>query len=158
MLFDRAALVAVAIGLATVVEAAPPRPAISESSVSIPVGQLEFYRNKDGLTFANAWGDPATGPHSNYIKLTGRSASPLHIHSSSYYGVVINGTISNERRGQPDQPLARGSYWFQNGGEPHVTKCLSSEDCLIFVTSPGKFDIYPVAEPTMPTGSAEHKP
>lgn len=117
------------------------QPVHAVSSVSIPVDRLAFYRSKEGLIFANAWGDPATGPHSNYIRLSGRYASPLHVHTSSYYGVVIDGTVSNESARHADVPLAPGSYWFQKGGEPHVTKCLSASDCLIFVTSPGRFDI-----------------
>lgn len=118
----------------------------SEASVSIPAAELEFYKNKDGLTFANAWGDPATGPHSNFIRITGQTSSPLHIHTASYYGTVISGTVSNEQEGKPDVPLNPGSYWYQRGKEPHVTKCLSKSDCLIFVTSEGVFDFRAVDE------------
>lgn len=135
------------VGIAGASVGASPAPSTaSDRSVSVPVEQLRFYQNKDGLTFANAWGDPARGPHSNYIRLTGNTASPLHVHTSSYYGVVIAGTVSNERRAQPDEALTPGSYWFQKGGEPHITKCLSAADCLIFVTSHGKFDIHAVAD------------
>ena len=112
----------------------------TDRSVNVPVEALQFYKNKDGLTFANGWGDPATGPHSNYIKMPGNTGSPPHIHSSSYYGVVISGVVSNERLGDPDRPLAPGSYWYQKGRETHITKCISDAECLIFVTSKGPFD------------------
>lgn len=137
------------------VGAVPPAPVTADRSVNIPVGALGFYRNKDGLIFANAWGDPARGPHSNYIRLPGSSASPLHVHTASYYGVVISGVVANERQARPDRPLGPGSYWYQRGGEPHVTKCLSRADCLIFVTSRGAFDIRPVASPRSNASSAE---
>lgn len=101
--------------------------------------------NADGMMFADAWRNPATDPHSDFIRLPGKAASPLHAHSSSYYGVVVAGVVSNERRGGIDRPLRVGSYWFQRGGEPHVTKCLSSTECLIFVTSGGRFDLHAVA-------------
>lgn len=137
--------------LAAAAWAAPTRSGTGAASVNLPVGQLRFYQTADGLTFANAWGDPTKGPHSNFIKLPGDTASPLHIHTSSYYGVVISGVVSNERRGDPDRPLAAGSYWFQLGGEPHTTTCLSHVDCLIFVTSQGRFDMRPVVV-TAPAG------
>lgn len=155
MLNFKVAWLAAVIGLGATVGGASPVSNGAEGSVNMPAEQLRFYQNKDGLTFANAWGDPATGPHSNYIKLTGNTASPLHVHTSNYYGVVISGTVSNERRAQPDQALRPGSYWFQKGGEPHVTKCLSTADCLIFVTSHGAFDIRPIPDPAPPGAPAE---
>lgn len=113
----------------------------SDESINIPVADLAFYQNPDGLTFANGRGDPATGPHSNYIKMARNSASPPHTHKASYYGVVITGIVSNERlAASRDRPLAPGSYWYQKGGEIHVTKCISPSDCLIFVTAQGPFD------------------
>lgn len=116
-----------------------------DASMVLPVDQLAFYQNPQGLTVANAWGDPATGPHSNYIKMPGGAASGLHTHSFSYYGVVIAGIVANEPSdGVPARPLKPGSYWFQKGGEPHVTNCLSATECLIFVTSKGPFDFKPV--------------
>jgi hypothetical protein len=119
-----------------------------EVSVSVPATQLQFYQNKDGLTFANAWGNPADGPHSNYIRIPGGSVSPAHTHTASYYGVVIVGTVTNERVGAAQaRILPAGSYWYQRGGEPHVTSCVSQTECLIFATSKGSFDFNPVTRP-----------
>lgn len=113
----------------------------ADTTVTVPVTSMHFYQNKEGLTIANGWGDPATGAHSNFIKMQGNTASPLHTHSYSYYGVVINGVVANEpTTTSPDHPLAAGSYWYQKGGEPHVTKCISQTECLFFVTSKGPFD------------------
>jgi hypothetical protein len=123
-----------------------------DTSRLIPVEDLEFYRNAQGFTVANAWGDPAHGAHSNYIRMAGQSASGLHTHSASYYGVVISGVVANEPdAAAPEHALAAGSYWYQKGREPHVTKCISKDDCLFFVTSKGSFDYLdagsPAAEP-----------
>jgi beta-alanine degradation protein BauB len=147
MLAYKSAILAVVAGLAASTATTQSAPDNAAHSVNVPVEQLRFYQNGDGLTFANVWGDPAKGPHSNYIKLPGSYASPLHVHTSSYYGVVISGVVANQRPKQADQPLAPGSYWFQKGGEQHATKCLSQSECLIFVTSQGRFDIHPVADP-----------
>jgi hypothetical protein len=48
--------------------------------------------------------------------------------------------MSNPEKGEKDSPLPVGSYWYQKGGEPHYTNCLSKEDCIIFLVSDGKFD------------------
>ncbi|WP_309243373.1 DUF4437 domain-containing protein [Caballeronia sp. CLC5] len=99
----------------------------------------------EGLTIANGWGDPAASAHSNYIKMAGGTASGVHTHTYSYYGVVIAGVVANEPpASKQDHPLAPGSYWYQKGGEQHVTKCISQTECIFFVTSKGPFDYLPV--------------
>lgn len=113
----------------------------ADKSVSVPITALTFYQNKQGLTIAEGWGDSATGAHSNYIKIAGGTGSDLHTHSQSYYGVVISGVVINESKvAGANAPLATGSYWYQTGGEAHVTKCISQSECIIFVTSKGGFD------------------
>lgn len=113
----------------------------ADTSKIVPVTEMKFYQNKEGLTIAKGWGDPANGAHSNYIKMAGGTASGVHTHTSSYYGVVIAGVVANEPPGSTvDHPLAPGSYWYQKGGERHVTKCISQTECIFFVTSKGPFD------------------
>jgi len=46
----------------------------------------------------------------------------------------------NKKPDGPDLPLPAGSYYFQQGGEPHVTKCISPDGCIFFVSQNGKFD------------------
>ena len=53
---------------------------------------------------------------------------------------MISGVAANGRPGSADVPLPTGSYWFQKGGEIHVTKCLSPNECLFFISQGGKFD------------------
>ncbi len=116
----------------------------ADTSKTVPVTELKFYQNKEGLTIADGWGDPANGAHSNYIRMAGGTGSTLHTHSFSYYGVVIAGVVANEPQGSHvDHPLAAGSYWYQKGGEAHVTKCISQTECLFFVTAKGAFDYLP---------------
>eukprot|EP01035_Chromulina_nebulosa_P059828 gene59828-81849_t len=132
--------------------AAASRDISTETSKIIPVQDLQFYQDKEGLTVANAWGDPANGAHSNFISMPGGARSGLHTHSFSYYGVVVSGTLSNEASdAAAARSLEPGSYWFQKGGEPHVTNCVSTTACLIFVTSKGTFDFHRVVTPPRPT-------
>ncbi|WP_431047294.1 DUF4437 domain-containing protein [Roseateles sp. L2-2] len=131
--------------VSTLAIAAGPSPdPYADATKVVPVTELKFYQNKEGLTIANGWGDPAGGAHSNYIRMAGGTASGVHTHTDSYYGVVIAGVVVNEpTAGAPERPLPAGSYWYQKGGERHVTKCISQTECLFFVTSKGGFDYLP---------------
>lgn len=132
-------LAALAVALAVSAGASAQAP---EKSINVSVNDLKFYElGKEKIPVARGYGDPATGAHSNYIKLPGGATSPMHTHSNDYYGVVIAGVVANEQNpAGPDRPLAPGSYWFQKGGEAHVTKCISATECLIFVTQTSAFD------------------
>jgi NADPH:quinone reductase len=47
---------------------------------------------------------------------------------------------SGQANGKLDIPLPPGSYFFQKAGEPHITKCLSATECIIFLSEPGKYE------------------
>lgn len=120
-----------------------------DSSVSIPVTELQY--GPTGLTdgvhgelqVAPAFGDLGHGAHGTFIKMPAGFISPVHTHTEDYYAVVISGVAVNGVPGSTDLPLPVGSYWFQKGGEPHVTKCISPNECILFISQPGKFDFLP---------------
>ncbi|WP_424194359.1 cupin domain-containing protein [Ampullimonas aquatilis] len=114
----------------------------AETSISVPVTELKFFDTGVGpLKAAVGFGDLTKGAHSTYVKLPAGFVSPLHTHTEDYYGVVITGVVANEVDAQAkDRPLPPGSYWFQKGKINHVTKCISSNECVVFITQPGKFD------------------
>jgi hypothetical protein len=126
--------------------AAVAQAASEKASSNLPVTQLHFGPTgvSDGvhgeLQAAPAFGDLAHGAHGTYIKMPAGFVSPIHIHTEDYYAVVISGVGANGLPGSTDVPLPVGSYWFQKGGERHVTKCLSANECLFFISQPGKFD------------------
>ena len=115
-------------------------------SVSIPVTNLKFGPTgvTDGahgeLYAAAAYGDNAHGAHGTFIKMPAGFVSKVHTHTEDYWGVVISGVGVNERPGAPGVELPVGSYWFQKGGERHVTKCISANECIFFINQAGKFD------------------
>lgn len=115
-------------------------------SVSIPVTQLHYGDTgvTDGahgqLQAGPAYGDLSHGAHGTFIKMPTGFVSPVHTHTEDYYGVVISGVAVNGVPGSKDTALPVGSYWFQKGGEPHVTKCISPNECIFFISQPGKFD------------------
>jgi beta-alanine degradation protein BauB len=120
----------------------------TKTSVSVPLKDLKYGPTgiSDGahgeLQAAPAYGDLANGPHGTFIKMPAGYVSPAHTHSEDYWAVVISGVLVNKKPDGPDVPLAAGSYYFQKGGEVHITKCLSPEGCVFFVNQSGKFDYH----------------
>ena len=119
--------------------------AATGTTVKVPADQIKFVtsgiRQHGGEIFlGRAFGDIQNGKHGTFLKFTPGFHSLLHSHTSDYYAVVVKGVISNPEKGEKDSPLPVGSYWYQKGGEPHYTNCLSKEDCIIFLVSDGKFD------------------
>jgi hypothetical protein len=129
-------------GLAVIAKAGPE----GRSSVSIPVTELHYIKTgiTDGvhgeLQAAPAYGDLANGAHGTFIKMPAGFVTPAHTHTADYYAVVISGTGVNIPVGGTDLPLPSGSYWFQKGTERHITKCISSNDCIFFLNQSAKFD------------------
>lgn len=121
----------------------------SKLSVNIPVTQLQYGKTgvTDGvhgeLQAAPAYGDLAHGAHGTFIKMPAGFVSPIHTHTGDYWGVVISGVGANGVPGSADVPLPVGSYWFQKGGERHITKCISSNECIFFINQSTKFDYLP---------------
>ena len=91
-------------------------------------------------------GDLAHGAHGTFIKMPAGFVSKVHTHTEDYWGVVISGVAVNGVPGSADVQLPVGSYWFQKGGERHVTKCISPNECLFFISQRGRFD-YVVSSP-----------
>ena len=117
-----------------------------QPSVSTPVTQIHYGPTgvSDGahgeLLAGPAYGDLTRGPHGTFIRMPPGFVSPVHTHTEDYWGVVISGVATNGLPGSKDVPLPAGSYWFQKGGEAHVTKCLSPNECVFFISQNGKFD------------------
>lgn len=110
-----------------------------------PFGQARFQpvdpKRPEGAQIAVLRGDPATGPSAMLMRLV-QGASALHVHSSDYDLVVIEGEMRHSGATQSQHEsavLGPGSYWFQPGNEPHSDACLSDE-CLMYVQWSGKRD------------------
>ena len=124
----------------------------SPASVSIPVTQLRYAPTgvTDGIhaeiQAAKAYGDFSRGAHGTFLRLSPQFASPLHTHSADYWGVVVAGVVVNGKPGSEDIPLPVGSYFFQKAGEPHITRCISPNECLVFLNQNAKYDFIPVGK------------
>lgn len=126
--------------------------ATAMANVNKPVTELQW--GATGVVASNgtgslqagpAFGDLSKGEHATFIKMPTGFVSTPHSHSHDYYGVVITGVGVNTATGGKDIPLPPGSYWFQPGGKSHVTKCISTTECIFFIHQSAKFDYLPVA-------------
>lgn len=130
-------------------EPAPVHPTHEGPSVSIPASQIKLFgtgvKTEKGELFAGpAYGDLQHGHHGTFIHMPHGFVSPVHSHTEDYFAVVIRGVGANDAVGATPKKLPVGSYWFQRGEEPHITRCLSHTDCVFFLVQPGKFDYLPV--------------
>ena len=95
----------------------------------------------DGAQIAVLYGDPEKGPSAMLLKFK-KGSNALHIHSSDYHLVVVQGTMKHLEKGDQEadaKPLSPGSYWFQPGDQAHAGSCLT-EECIMFVKWEGKRD------------------
>ena len=117
------------LGVSCIALAAPS----GQSSVSTLVTELKYGATgiSDGvhgeLYAAAAYGDLTHGPHGTFIRMPAGFVSPPHTHSEDYWSVVVSGVMANGRPESKDILLSAGSYYFQKGGETHVTKCLDGK-------------------------------
>jgi len=113
----------------------------NEPLVNLPVTKLKYFKTGNGpLEAAPAYGDLFHGEHGTFIKLPAGFISPTHAHSEDYHANVISGIVANGAPGSKMVQLPVGSYYFQKGGESHITKCLSANECILFLSQSGKFD------------------
>lgn len=122
--------------------------AVGGASINLPVTQLKYFdtgifgsdKSVGTLKAASSYGDLQHGAHGTFIKMPAGFVSDIHIHTGEYYAVVISGVGVNGLPGSKDIPLPVGSYWSQKGGERHVTKCISPNECIFFISQSVKFD------------------
>src|SRR5215468_5251403 len=125
-----ASLAAVAVLCAT--QPAPAQEPAASPSFTIPAHQVKWI-DVGGPQLGTVWGDAAKGPHGSFLRLPKGFVSPAHLHTGDYYGVVVEGTVTNAETGKPEVAMGPGSYYVQKGKADHVTKCLGATDCLIYI-------------------------
>ena len=99
------------------------------------------------VQFAGAWGDMTAAAHGTFGLFNAGAASPVHVHSDDYYGVVIEGTVTNPFNLAATPPeLTTGGYWQVPADSVHVTACADGTPCLFYFHARNAFDFTPVCE------------
>lgn len=139
----RCLLVLAAASLTSLAHAEPEQK--PKQMIVVPAGAAKLVpadpARPHGAKIAVLSGDPAAGPSTMLMEMP-RASGVLHVHSSDYHLVVLEGTMKHRGERETEaaaKPLGPGSYWFQPGGQPHADSCLS-ERCLMFITWAGKRD------------------
>jgi beta-alanine degradation protein BauB len=122
---------------------------------NVPYEALNFapLADADGPKRAIVFGDPDRGAHGFYLRLPPNWESPNHYHSANYHAVLIEGEVVNNYEGQTEEvKIAKGGYFATVNNVNHVTKCLSSTECIIYVQMDAAFDAPPAwqSEDTAP--------
>lgn len=97
-------------------------------------------KQPDGPQMAVLWGDPLKGSSAMLLKFK-EGSNPVHIHTSDYHLVLVQGSMKHWAEGEQANAklLGPGGYWFQPGNQAHAGSCLSDE-CIMFVKWEGKRD------------------
>jgi hypothetical protein len=132
-------ILALSILVGVMVQAAPKA---SAPNLAILAADLKW-NNDLGITTALAWGT-LKGPHGLFMKFPPGFASPAHIHTDEYHGVVVTGTIQNPMGDATSSAdLTPGSYWNVPAKAKHITKCVSKTECIIYTHGQSAFDFIP---------------
>ena len=132
--------------------AAKAKPAAKPASlVAATPDQLKWVPNPgapNDVQMAVVRGDSEKAAHSAFHKFKAGFKAPLHTHSSDMQLAVISGTLVTSTEGGPEKKLPPGSYEFQPHTVKHTTACdaASTDGCVIFAVSSGKFDLIPAEE------------
>lgn len=114
------------------------------AQVTKPAKEFKFDKITPFLKFSDAYGDRASTAHGRFAIIAGKKATPSHIHSAAYHGVVIKGVVTNGFDGDKNPPkMGPGSYWHVPANAVHITACVSKEPCMTYVHSDDKFDFIP---------------
>ena len=117
--------------------------------VNLPADLLAWETTPEGVAFAGLIGDRFAEPYMAMVRLPGGLVSPPHVKTANMFGVIVSGSMVHSRVGEATADeivLAPGSFYKIPKDLPHVSKCVSEQDCVTFLYQDGKFDFRPVSE------------
>lgn len=112
---------------------------------------LDWAITQEGVAFAPLEGDRFKETYHAMVRLPAGLVSPAHVKSANMFGIVVSGTVVNtlitsEDVAQAPQHLTAGSFYKIPAGLPHISKCVSTVDCVTYLYQDGAFDFMPVAQ------------
>ena len=113
-----------------------------------PAEKLDWQKTPEGVAFAALIGDRFAEPYMAMVKLPAGLVSPAHTKTANMFGVILSGSMVHsavDADPNDDVVLPEGSFYKIPKNLPHISKCVSSTDCVSFLYQDGKFDFLPVA-------------
>lgn len=97
----------------------------------------------EGCALAVLHGNPAEPGTDVFFKVAGNSEIPSHWHHSAERMVLVSGELQVQYEGQDAQTLHVGDYAYGPPEMVHDGRCLSAEDCVLFIAFNGPVDAMP---------------
>lgn len=110
---------------------------------------MEWAKTPEGVAFAPLSGDRFKEAYAAMVTLPAGLVSPAHVKSADMFGLVVSGTMTHVAHGEDPGGAAQleaGAYFHVPAGLPHVSSCVSAEECVTFLYQPGAFDFLPVTQ------------
>ncbi|MBV1959476.1 MAG: DUF4437 domain-containing protein [Pseudomonadales bacterium] len=116
---------------------------------SLPASELVWENTPEGVAFAPLRGNRFKESYMTMVRLPAGLVSPAHTKTANMFGVMISGAMVHTVVGAgltEEIVLAKGSFYTIPKNVPHVSKCVSTVDCVTFLYQDGKFDFVPVSK------------
>ncbi len=138
-----------ALPMVLVIVTAPFSSAAETDIINRPGENLTWEKTQEGVAFASLVGDRFAEPYMAMVRLPAGLVSPAHTKTANMFGVMISGAMVHTVPGADpasDIVLREGSFYKIPKNLPHVSKCVSTVDCVTFLYQDGKFDFLPAAQ------------
>ena len=94
------------------------------------------------FTVAVERGDPSKGPSVILAKFDPGCAAPFHWHTPSETVMIVSGSLQTQMKDDKAFVAHHGDFIYMPPRHVHRATCLSSNPCLVFLTSDAAFDIH----------------
>ena len=115
----------------------------------LPASELAWESTPEGVAFAPLKGNRFKESYMTMVRLPAGLVSPAHIKTANMFGAIISGAMVHTVVGADsteETVLPEGSFYTIPKNVPHVSKCVSTVDCVTFLYQDGKFDFVPVSK------------
>lgn len=122
----------------------------SDKIINTPAPSMQWETTPEGVRFAALQGNRFVEPYMAMVRLPAGLISPAHTKTANMFGIVISETMVhtalNADENTSETLLPEGSFYKIPAGLPHISKCISSKDCITFLHQDGQFDFLPVPQ------------
>lgn len=100
----------------------------------------------EGCAIAVLHGNPAEPNADVFFKVQGGSDIPAHWHHSAERMVLVSGELRVQYEGQEAETLQVNDYAYGPPELVHDARCLSDDECVLFIAFNGPVDAIPAGE------------
>lgn len=124
-------------------------PAAADNIQILASADLDWETTPEGVAFAALDGDRFKEAYQAMVRLPAGTISPPHIKSANMSGVMLEGQMIHYADGTDPSiaaPIGPGVFYRIPAGMAHVSACVSTEDCVVYLTQDDAFDFLPVVK------------